>query len=69
MEESLASVWGSGSSWRLVAGTSVPKAAVSEARPAGVQQVEQIPAVQAVLEIFPGSRIEAVEEQSSYTED
>ena len=69
MEEALASVWGPGTSWRVAAGTSAPKAAAVEAKPAGVQQAEQIPAVQAVLEIFPGSRVEAVEEQGSYTED
>jgi len=70
MEEALASVWGPGTSWRIATGKSVPKAAApAEAKTAGVQQIEQIPAVQAVLEIFPGSRVEAVEEQGSYTED
>jgi hypothetical protein len=70
MEEALASVWGPGTSWRVAAGASAPKAAApAEAKSAGAQQVEQIPAVQAVLEIFPGSRVEAVEEQGSYTED
>jgi DNA polymerase III subunit gamma/tau len=70
MEEAVASVWGPGTSWRVASGKSVPKAAApAETKSAGVQQVEQIPAVQAVLEIFPGSRVEAVEEQGSYTED
>jgi hypothetical protein len=70
MEEALASVWGPGTSWRVAAGAAVPKAAApAETKPSGVQQVEQIPAVQAVLEIFPGSRVEAIEEQGSYTED
>ena len=44
------------------------KAAAAEAKPAPVQQVEQIPTVQAVLDIFKG-RIETVEEHGSYTED
>jgi hypothetical protein len=44
------------------------KAAAAEAKPAPVQQVEQIPTVQAVLDIFQG-RIETVEEHGSYTED
>lgn len=70
MEEALVSVWGPGTSWRIATGASVPKAAApAETKAAGVQQVEQNPAVQAVLEIFPGSRVEAVEEQGSYTED
>ena len=38
-------------------------------KPVPMQEVEQIPAVQAVLETFKGSRIEAVEEHASQTED
>jgi hypothetical protein len=34
-----------------------------------MQEVEQIPAVQAVLEIFKGSRIETVEDHADYTEE
>jgi len=40
---------------------------VEAAKPARATEVE--PAVQAVLEIFQGSRIEAVEEHGNYTEE
>ncbi|HEV2852411.1 MAG TPA: DNA polymerase III subunit gamma/tau [Thermoanaerobaculia bacterium] len=70
LEEAASVVWGPETRVDIVESRSTPKAAApAEAKPAGVQQVEQIPAVQAVLEIFPGSRVEAVEEQGSYTED
>ena len=70
LEEAATVVWGAGTLVDIVESRSAPKAAApAEAKSAGVQQVEQIPAVQAVLEIFPGSRVEAVEEQGSYTED
>ena len=52
-------------SWRAAAR---PRPAAAEAKTGPVQQVEQIPTVQAVLDIFKG-RIETVEEHGSYTED
>jgi hypothetical protein len=70
LEEAAVAVWGAGTRVDIVESQIAPKAAApAEAKSAGVQQVEQIPAVQAVLEIFPGSRVEAVEEQGSHTED
>jgi DNA polymerase III subunit gamma/tau len=67
-KEAAAVVWGEGVEPRLVPGTGGTKAAAADAKPAQGQEVEQIPAVQAVLEIFKG-RIETVEEHESYTED
>jgi hypothetical protein len=61
-------VWGPGSRLDILESRNAPKAAVAEGKPAPVQQVEQIPTVQAVLDIFKG-RIETVEEHGSYTED
>jgi len=70
LEEAAAAVWGPGTHLDILESRTAPKAATTtEAKPAQVQEVEQIPAVQAVLEIFKG-RIETVEEQhGSYTED
>jgi hypothetical protein len=70
--ESAASVWGPETRVDIVESrvdSATP--AMETAKPAGAQQIEQNPAVQALLEIFPGSRVEveAVEEQGSYTED
>jgi DNA polymerase III subunit gamma/tau len=62
--------WGPGTRLDIVESrkaTGDPATAVL--KPVPMQEVEQIPAVQAVLEIFKGSRIETVEEQGSYTED
>jgi DNA polymerase-3 subunit gamma/tau len=67
LEESAAAVWGLGTRLDILMGAAAPKAA-AEAKPAPVQQVEQIPTVQAVLDIFKG-RIETVEEHGSYTEE
>jgi DNA polymerase-3 subunit gamma/tau len=67
LEEAAAAVWGPGTRLDILEGRAAPKAA-AEAKPAPVQQVEQIPTVQAVLDIFKG-RIETVEEHGSYTED
>jgi DNA polymerase III gamma/tau subunit len=67
LEESAAAVWGPGTRLDILVGTAAPQAA-AEAKPAPVQQVEQIPTVQAVLDIFKG-RIETVEEHGSYTEE
>ena len=52
-------------SWRAAAR---PRPPPPEAKTGPVQQVEQIPTVQAVLDIFKG-RIETVEEHGSHTED
>ncbi|PYQ57043.1 MAG: DNA polymerase III subunit gamma/tau [Acidobacteria bacterium] len=68
LEEAAAAVWGPGTRVDILEGRSAPKPAAAEAKPAPVQQVEQIPTVQAVLDIFQG-RIETVEEHGSYTED
>jgi DNA polymerase-3 subunit gamma/tau len=67
LEESAAAVWGPGTRLDILMGTAAPQAA-AEAKPAPVQQVEQIPTVQAVLDIFKG-RIETVEEHGSHTEE
>ncbi len=69
LEEAGAAVWGPGTRVDILESRgSASKAAAPEAKPAPVQQVEQIPTVQAVLDIFKG-RIETVEEHGSYTED
>jgi DNA polymerase-3 subunit gamma/tau len=69
LEEAGAAVWGSGTRVDILESRGASKAAAApEAKPAPVQQVEQIPTVQAVLDIFQG-RIETVEEHGTYTED
>jgi hypothetical protein len=68
LEEAAAAVWGPGAHLDILESRNAPKAAAAETKPAQVHEIEQIPAVQAVLEIFKG-RIETVEEQGSYTED
>jgi DNA polymerase-3 subunit gamma/tau len=68
LDEAAVAVWGPGTRVDILEGRSAPKAVAHEAKPAPVQQVEQIPTVQAVLDIFKG-RIETVEEHGSYTED
>ncbi|HEY7215348.1 MAG TPA: DNA polymerase III subunit gamma/tau [Thermoanaerobaculia bacterium] len=70
LEEAAAAVWGAGTRLDIVEGRKAPGPPESAVlKPVPMQEVEQLPAVQAVLEIFKGSRIEAVEEQGSYTED
>ncbi len=71
LEEAAAAVWGAGTRLDIVEGRKATGDSETAAvlKPVPMQEVEQIPAVQAVLEIFKGSRIEAVEEQGSYTED
>jgi DNA polymerase III subunit gamma/tau len=70
LEEAAAAVWGAGTRLDIVEGRKAPGPPASAVlKPVPMQEVEQLPAVQAVLEIFKGSRIEAVEEQGSYTED
>jgi DNA polymerase III subunit gamma/tau len=71
IEEAAAAVWGPGTRVDILESRSALKAttATAEAKPAPVQQVEQVPTIQAVLDIFKGRIIEPVEEQGSYTED
>jgi DNA polymerase-3 subunit gamma/tau len=70
LEEAAAAVWGPGTRLDIVEGRKAAGNTESAVlKPVPIQEVEQIPAVQAVLEIFKGSRIETVEEQGSYTED
>jgi len=66
--EAAAAVWGAGTRLDILESRNAPKAPAAEAKNGPVQQVEQIPTVQAVLDIFKG-RIETVEEHGSYTED
>ncbi|MFL6231971.1 MAG: DNA polymerase III subunit gamma/tau [Thermoanaerobaculia bacterium] len=68
LEEAAAAVWGPGTRVDILESRGGSKPIATEAKPAPVQQVEQIPTVQAVLDIFQG-RIETVEEHGSYTED
>jgi DNA polymerase III subunit gamma/tau len=69
LEEAAAAVWGPGTRVDILESRSASKPAATEAKPAPVQQVEQVPTIQAVLDIFKGRIIEPVEEQGSYTED
>lgn len=70
LEEAAAAVWGPGTRLDIVESRKAPgDHAAAALKPVPMQEVAQIPAVQAVLEIFKGSRIETVEEQGSYTED
>jgi DNA polymerase-3 subunit gamma/tau len=66
--EAAAAVWGPETRLDILESRNAPKAPAAEAKNGPVQQVEQIPTVQAVLDIFKG-RIETVEEHGSYTED
>jgi DNA polymerase-3 subunit gamma/tau len=68
LAEAAAAVWGPGTRLDILESRNALKAAVTEPKTAPVQQVEQIPTVQAVLDIFKG-RIETVEEHGSHTED
>jgi hypothetical protein len=68
LDEAAVAVWGPGTRLDILESLNAPKATAPDAKPAPVQQVEQIPTVQAVLDIFKG-RIETVEEHGSYTED
>jgi DNA polymerase III subunit gamma/tau len=63
LEEAAAAVWGKGTRLEVRESRGGPPAA----KPARATEVE--PAVQAVLEIFQGSRVEAVEEHGTYTEE
>jgi len=66
--EAAAAVWGPETRLDILESRNAPKAPAAETKSGPVQQVEQIPTVQAVLDIFKG-RIETVEEHGSYTED
>ncbi|MFY9823740.1 MAG: hypothetical protein WAM82_20335, partial [Thermoanaerobaculia bacterium] len=65
LEEAAAVAWGAGTRVEIREGRSAPPVAAAKL----VRAPEIEPAVQAVLEIFQGSRIEAVEEQGTYTEE
>jgi DNA polymerase-3 subunit gamma/tau len=70
LEQAAAAVWGPGTRLDIVDSRKAPgELETATLKPVPMQEVEQIPAVQAVLEIFKGSRIEAVEEHGSHTED
>jgi DNA polymerase-3 subunit gamma/tau len=70
LEEAAAAVWGTGTRAAIMESRKAPPAAPSEEkRSAGDSRVERNSAVQAVLEIFKGSQIEAVQEHGSHTED
>jgi DNA polymerase III subunit gamma/tau len=66
LEAAAAVVWGTGTRVEIRETRTAPKAA-ADTKPPSSQSIE--PAVQAVLEIFQGSRVEAIEEQGTYTEE
>jgi DNA polymerase III subunit gamma/tau len=67
VEESLATVRGAATPWKLVAGTARPSSPAAEPHAAGSgQAADEHPLIQTVLQIFGG---EVVEEQRSLTED
>jgi len=67
LEEAAKVIWGQSTRLEIRESREAPPAA-AEARPAA-RAAEVEPAVQAVLEIFQGSRVEAVEEHGTYTEE
>jgi len=67
LEEAAATAWGPGTRLEIRESRTAPQTVSAEAKPARASSVE--PAVQAVLEIFQGSRVEVVEEHGTYTED
>jgi DNA polymerase-3 subunit gamma/tau len=70
LEELAVAAWGPGTGLDIVESRQAPgDPETAVLKPVPMQEVEQIPAVQAVLEIFKGSRIEAVDEPGGYTED
>ncbi|MFL6197303.1 MAG: hypothetical protein ACJ75H_24155 [Thermoanaerobaculia bacterium] len=69
LEAAAVAVWGDGTRVEVAESRNTPSVVASEKRPEGSQEAEKAPAVQALLEIFPGSRIEAIQEHGSYTED
>jgi len=70
LEEAAAVAWGPGTGLDIVQGQKAPEELESATlKPVPMQEIAQLPAVQAVLEIFKGSRIETVEEHASHTED
>jgi hypothetical protein len=72
VEEAVAAVWGAGTAWRLVRGGGTRKAAPAAASPAEpapeTARVNELPQVQALLDIF-GGRIENVEEHGRSREE
>jgi DNA polymerase-3 subunit gamma/tau len=67
LEEAAKVIWGQGTRLEIRESPGAPPAAAEAAKPVRATEVE--PAVQAVLEIFQGSRVEAVEEHGTYTEE
>jgi DNA polymerase-3 subunit gamma/tau len=67
LEEAAKVIWGQATRLEIRESQGTPPAAVEAVKPARPTEVE--PAVQAVLEIFQGSRVEAVEEHGNYTEE
>jgi DNA polymerase-3 subunit gamma/tau len=67
LEEAAKVIWGQGTRLEIRESPGAPPVAAEAAKPARAAEVE--PAVQAVLEIFQGSRVEAVEEHGTYTEE
>jgi hypothetical protein len=55
LEESLASIWGEGATWRLLEGTGSSEVPASETKTTGDDPVLQHPVVQAALDIFGGT--------------
>jgi DNA polymerase-3 subunit gamma/tau len=70
LEELAVVAWGPGTGLDIVEDRRAPgDPQPAVLKPVPMQEVEQIPAVQAVLEIFKGSRIETVEDHASYPEE
>jgi DNA polymerase-3 subunit gamma/tau len=67
LEEAARVIWGQGARLEIRESQGAPPVAAEAAKPARPAEVE--PAVQAVLEIFQGSRVEAAEEHGNYTEE
>jgi hypothetical protein len=67
LEEGAKVIWGQGTRLEIRENQGAPPVIVEAPKPARAAEVE--PAVQAVLEIFQGSRVEAAEEQGTYTEE
>lgn len=67
LDEGAKAIWGPGARLEIRESLAAPPAPAEAAKPARPIEVE--PAVQAVLEIFQGSRVEAVEEHGTYTEE
>ncbi len=67
LEEAARVIWGQGTRLEIRESQGAPPAAANPVKLVRAPEME--PAVQAVLEIFQGSRVEAVEEHGNYTEE